>query len=88
MFRIIHSSMHNNFTSYIPITNLVHLVRLEMISSSLFYWLCALCWLLWRYFFDMAFREVSDMFHQKYGTISRLLSCLDDRQRLVTSVHR
>jgi len=41
MLGIIHSGMHNNFTSYIHITNLVHLIRLEMINSSLFYWLCA-----------------------------------------------
>ena len=71
MLGIIHSIMHNNFTSYIQITNLVHLTHLEMINSSLFYWLCALCWLLWRCFFDMALREVPDTFHRKYRTISR-----------------
>ena len=42
MLGMFHSSMHNNFTSYIPIPNSVHLMRLEMINSSLFYWLCAL----------------------------------------------
>mgnify|MGYP006931557610 CR=1 FL=1 len=88
MLGMFYSGMHNNFTSYIHITNLVHLLHLEMINSSLFYWLCALLWLLWRCFFDITFREVPDIFHRKYRTISRLLSCLDNRQRLVTPVHR
>ena len=55
MSGVIHSMIRIHFTQNIYMAYLGHLWLLEMINSSLFYWLCALWWLLWSDFFDIVF---------------------------------
>ena len=55
MSGVIHFIIRFHFTQYTYITVLGHLWLLEMINCSLFYWLCALWWLLCTYFSGIVF---------------------------------